>query len=214
MKRKEKEEAIRLRKLGYSYNEIIKLLPVAISSLSLWLRSIELNDEAKQRLFNRSTSCEHLTKWTNDNKEKQSSILKKYYSNLSDKVKKEKLKFLLSTVIPASRMCFTKIETPAKLTLDKLFNTNFKKETVNNKIIDFANENFVIEHTIDNGKGIRCALDRLNQISDGRIKILICPSYGFGHKRKSEVVDLYHWPLDLFNEEIIPDAIKEKLNVN
>jgi hypothetical protein len=42
-KRKEKEEAIRLRKLGKSYREIRSLLPVSKASLSLWLREYPLS---------------------------------------------------------------------------------------------------------------------------------------------------------------------------
>lgn len=46
-KRSEKEEAIALRKAGYSYNQIRKRVSVSKSTLSLWLRSIGL---AKRRL--------------------------------------------------------------------------------------------------------------------------------------------------------------------
>ena len=42
-KRKEKEKAIQLRKLGKSYREIRSLLPVSKASLSLWLRDYPLS---------------------------------------------------------------------------------------------------------------------------------------------------------------------------
>ncbi len=47
---KEKEKAISLRKKGLSYNEILKNIPVAKSTLSLWLRSVGLSKEQKQKL--------------------------------------------------------------------------------------------------------------------------------------------------------------------
>ncbi len=47
---KEKEEAIKLRKKGFSYREILKKVPVAKSTLSLWLRSVGLAKKQKQRL--------------------------------------------------------------------------------------------------------------------------------------------------------------------
>jgi hypothetical protein len=47
---KEKEVAIELRKQGYSYSEILKKIPVAKSTLSLWLRSVGLAKRQKQRL--------------------------------------------------------------------------------------------------------------------------------------------------------------------
>ena len=49
-KSKEKEKAIRLRRKGNSYSEILKEIPVAKSTLSLWLRSVGLAKEQKQRL--------------------------------------------------------------------------------------------------------------------------------------------------------------------
>ena len=47
---KEKEKATKLRKKGFSYSEILKKIPVAKSTLSLWLRSVGLAKEQKQRL--------------------------------------------------------------------------------------------------------------------------------------------------------------------
>ena len=47
---KEKEKAIRLRKKGLSYSEILDKIPVAKSTLSLWLRSVGLSKRQKQRL--------------------------------------------------------------------------------------------------------------------------------------------------------------------
>jgi transposase len=50
VKFKEKETAIELRRQGYSYSEILKKIPVAKSTLSLWLRSVGLAERQKQRL--------------------------------------------------------------------------------------------------------------------------------------------------------------------
>jgi hypothetical protein len=46
----EKEKAIGLRKQGLSYNEILRKIPVAKSTLSLWLRKIGLSSRQKQQL--------------------------------------------------------------------------------------------------------------------------------------------------------------------
>ena len=46
----EKEKAIKLRKQGFSYSEILKEVLVAKSTLSLWLRSVGLAKKQKQRL--------------------------------------------------------------------------------------------------------------------------------------------------------------------
>ncbi len=44
------KKAIELRKKGLSYSEILKCVPVAKSTLSLWLRSVGLSKKQKQRL--------------------------------------------------------------------------------------------------------------------------------------------------------------------
>lgn len=49
-KLKEREKAIKLRKEGLSYREISEKVPVAKSTLSLWLRSVGLAKKQRQRL--------------------------------------------------------------------------------------------------------------------------------------------------------------------
>jgi hypothetical protein len=49
-KESEKKEAVKLRLQGLSYNEILKEIPVAKSTLSLWLRDVGLAKKQKQEL--------------------------------------------------------------------------------------------------------------------------------------------------------------------
>lgn len=49
-KEAERTQAIALRRQGLSYREILKQIPVAKSSLSLWLQSVGLSKKQKQRL--------------------------------------------------------------------------------------------------------------------------------------------------------------------
>lgn len=49
-----KVQAIRLRKRGLSYNEIKRRVPVAKSTLSLWLKEIPLTEEQRQRLYTKN----------------------------------------------------------------------------------------------------------------------------------------------------------------
>src|SRR5438132_884804 len=44
-------KAVALRKTGLSYNEIRKYIPVAKSSLSLWLKNVPLSAEHRKRLY-------------------------------------------------------------------------------------------------------------------------------------------------------------------
>lgn len=52
----QKEQAILLRKKGYTYNEILVHVPVAKSSLSLWLKDLPLTKVEKNSLKHRRTS--------------------------------------------------------------------------------------------------------------------------------------------------------------
>lgn len=49
----EKEKAIELRKNGQSYRDILNVIPVAKSSLSLWLKDLPLTEEEKRALRHR-----------------------------------------------------------------------------------------------------------------------------------------------------------------
>jgi len=62
LKRNEKLKAIRLRRKGLSYYEIMEKVSVSVSSLSLWLRDIPLSDEHKKRLIQKQL-IQHEKAW-------------------------------------------------------------------------------------------------------------------------------------------------------
>lgn len=53
MKQDLRIKSLNLRRRGLSYSEILKEIPVAKSTLSLWLRSVNLSKRQKQRLSNK-----------------------------------------------------------------------------------------------------------------------------------------------------------------
>lgn len=53
---REKEKAVELRKSGFSYKDILNVVPVAKSSLSLWLKDLPLTNEEKDSLEKRKDS--------------------------------------------------------------------------------------------------------------------------------------------------------------
>jgi transcriptional regulator with XRE-family HTH domain len=76
MKKKEKIEAIRLRKeKGLSVNEIARIVGVSKGTASLWLRDIELSEEHKKRLALRNPAkCKQASKvWQKKCREKRSN---------------------------------------------------------------------------------------------------------------------------------------------
>lgn len=55
-----RDKATKLREQGFSYSEILKEIPVAKSTLSLWLRSVGLSNRQKQRLTQKKLNSARL----------------------------------------------------------------------------------------------------------------------------------------------------------
>jgi len=58
LKEKEKQKAVALRKQGKTYNEILRIVPVSKSTLSLWLRDVGLGQKQKQRLTDKKRAAQ------------------------------------------------------------------------------------------------------------------------------------------------------------
>ncbi|OGN13067.1 MAG: hypothetical protein A3C71_00445 [Candidatus Yanofskybacteria bacterium RIFCSPHIGHO2_02_FULL_43_15c] len=74
-----KKQATKLRKRGWSYNEIRRKIPVAKSTLSLWLKYMELKPKYKKRLYTKMI-VECLSKGASSQKERRD---KKFWSELT-----------------------------------------------------------------------------------------------------------------------------------
>lgn len=82
-KLQEKEKAIKLRKQGFSYSEILKEIPVAKSTVSLWLRSVGLAKKQKQRITEKRIAA--ALRGAKAKKEKRIALVKE----IKDKARKE-----------------------------------------------------------------------------------------------------------------------------
>lgn len=83
LKVKEKVEAIKLRRRGFSYSEILKEISVAKSTLSLWLGSVGLSKKQKQRLTKKKLAA--ALRGAKARKDQRLSITK----DIKDKARKE-----------------------------------------------------------------------------------------------------------------------------
>jgi len=91
-----KKKAIKLRKKGYSLKEIAKKIKIAKSTSSLWLRNIQLNGKAKERLKQRGLLAQYKTSLRWQKKQKQEKAeLKKKALEFFKKIKKDPLQFKL-----------------------------------------------------------------------------------------------------------------------
>ncbi len=94
-KKKEKRKAIRLRRKGLSYREILEKVPVAKSTLSLWLRSVGLTKRQKQRLTEKKRKA--ALKGARKRREqriKRTKKIKRKARKEIEKISKEKLKLI------------------------------------------------------------------------------------------------------------------------
>jgi len=78
-----KNKVIQLRKKGLSYNEILKQVTVAKSSISLWCKNVELNAQQRKRLLNKKL------KGQRKGRKKLSQIRKKETQQIKQAAKKE-----------------------------------------------------------------------------------------------------------------------------
>lgn len=86
MKSKLKEEAIQLRKDGLSYSEILRHVPVAKSTISLWLREVGLSKPQKQRLTKKK--LEAAIRGGQKRKEQRLATIKKIHEDAIKDIKK------------------------------------------------------------------------------------------------------------------------------
>lgn len=93
LKLAEKRQAIELRRQGYTYNEILGIIPgIAKSTLSNWLRGIVLEPEHQQRILEKARKAGKISRlkgsWTNKEKarlriDQIQKQAEKEYGNLS-----------------------------------------------------------------------------------------------------------------------------------
>jgi len=84
-----KQKAIELRKKGYSLNEIVVRTKVVKSTISLWVRNVELDDIAKQHLLTKIKRGQLISR---ENKRKKiKNQLDSYYQYALQEYKKAKL---------------------------------------------------------------------------------------------------------------------------
>lgn len=80
-----KEKAIKLRKRGLSYNEIKKEIPVAKSTLSLWLKSILLKPEHQKRLYTKQIQI--LSRGPQSQKERRAKEVEQIVKDAEEEIK-------------------------------------------------------------------------------------------------------------------------------
>lgn len=95
----EKLKAKELRKKGYSLDEIIKKVKVAKSSVSVWVREVQLSEKAKKRLLTRIKLGQLVS--GENKKQRTRAVLQKYLDRAHADIKKHNLSPYFKKVICA-----------------------------------------------------------------------------------------------------------------
>jgi hypothetical protein len=127
-----------------SYSEIGKVTGISKSTLSYMLKDITLNKEQKGRLAdkedkNRSTMNERI-----------SDEQRKKGGHRCQELHGKDVQNITAEARELGHMAYRQDELPAKAALEKLHGCEFRKERIGKKIIDFASEEMLIEHSISN----------------------------------------------------------------
>ncbi len=83
---KEREKAIKLRQQGLSYREILAIIPVSKSSLSLWLKNVKLTKRQKERLLKKRLEGSKIA--SGKNRENRLLLIKKIKKEAIKDIKK------------------------------------------------------------------------------------------------------------------------------
>ena len=182
-KRNERLKAIEMRMGGATIIEIANGLGVAKSSAYMWTKDIDLSDEVKQRIYDICKASQF---------KKGNTLGREYWTDEMRNAASIKAKIVydaggyIKENLAATNSVHRKIEADAKYKIEQFFCTSgLLPQKINGRWFDFVNDEFVIEYTIDNTKGISDAISRFGIIiGDNRRKILVSPERWFGLKRR------------------------------
>lgn len=190
-----RDKAIELRKAGFSYKEITEVTGISKSTLSYMFKNVKLTQDQKIKIQERGAQ-----KLCEINKKRGQALTEKERMLIGEKVRTRHLKRMSEDVQyqkevkerpRKAHLQYLQAELTIKKILEEIYECKFEKELYKNVVFDFANKKYLIEHTIDWGKGISSLTSRFRVAkSDGRIKIAYLPFKHFGAKRRSRLEEL------------------------
>ena len=157
----EKELAIKLRRQGKTYSEILSVLPVAKSTLAIWLNSVQLSKKQKQRITKERLAGSRRggEAKKKQRKEKQKVLISKAKLEIGNLSKREL--FLIGVVLywaegskekeyyPGSPLRFANSDPyMVKLFLDWLHEVGVNQNRINFDIYIHENHKYRIEEVV------------------------------------------------------------------
>lgn len=182
-------EAIDMRRAGTSYSEISRALGINKGTLSYMLRHVVITDEQRRQIDERgAAAAQEALRRTTVTAEQRRAWAKQWAAD-----NPEKAAASIRAAQAASALSYLPAELIVRSRLEQRYKTSFRKEKVGGVHIDFASDRVLIEHSLDNGKGLSEATRRFARVSaagDTRKRIAFLNLKHFGPTRRRRLVNL------------------------
>lgn len=174
-----------MRASGASYTDIANELGLPKSTIRYMVKDVELTPEQREALAQRipSTAGQQPKDIEACRRQGRISGTKAWSAECRERT-------LSATKENVEKAClaYTREELPIKSKLEALYGKQFKKERIGARIVDFASDDLVIEHSTDYGKGLGDMIARLTEIKDDkRRKIAYVNTDQLGPRRRQSL---------------------------
>jgi len=181
-----RKEARRLRTQGASYVDIMNKLGLSKSTVKYMVRDVQLTRQQRAALKSRRPK-QALTEDGRERIRKASSL----YSKRRWETSRDRQLIVVNKNRRKANLAYRDDELPIKAALEALFNRQFRKEEINGRIIDFACNDLIVEHSSDFTKGINDMIARFADVStDSRRKIAFVNTRRFGDRRRARLASV------------------------
>ena len=176
-----------LRDGGASYRDIIRATGLSKSTIRYMVRDVVLTEEQTAALASRvSSTAGKLTDYVTPAQRRRNGRLG---GRLAWSAKHRK-KSLAATRVAARKghLVYRIDELPTKEALERKYDRVFHKERIGNRVVDFASDDMIVEHSADWGKGLGDLIGRFSDITDDpRKKIAYINMHCFGPTRRARL---------------------------
>lgn len=181
-----KRRAREMRSAGASYSDVMSALELSKSTVKYMVRGISLTDEQRRELNSRPSP-------TSFKKGQQSTAVCRAAGCKGGRATWSKNNRARALVAARRNICLANLtyrtdELNTKLQLERLFGRRFQKEQIGRRVVDFACDELIIEHSVDGTKGIQDVIARFEDIADDpRQKIAIVDTKKLGDRRRARL---------------------------
>jgi len=181
-----KRRACAMRLSGSSYSDIMEELRLSKSTVKYMVRGVSLT-ESQRKDLNSRPSPTMFKKGKQSIDECRTNGRKGGRSTWSKSNRARALVAVRENIRLAS-LAYRTDELETKRQLERLFRRKFQKEQIGRRVVDFACDDLIIEHSKDGTKGLPDVIARFEDIKkDHRRKVAFVDTRKLGDKRRARL---------------------------